>query len=66
MNEFECVEFALDPSEKQVGDDLIALLQQGRKFNDSNESNELESFHQAATRLGITSSRAAQIGRAHV
>ncbi|KAL2343447.1 hypothetical protein Fmac_004732 [Flemingia macrophylla] len=59
VNEFASIEFALDPSEKQVGDDLIALLQQGRKFNDSNESNELESFHQAATRLGITSSRAA-------
>ncbi|KAJ1401976.1 Zinc finger, RING/FYVE/PHD-type [Sesbania bispinosa] len=59
VNEFESVEFALDPSEKQVGDDLIALLQQGRKFNDSSDSNELESFHQAATRLGITSSRAA-------
>ncbi|KAL5188025.1 U-box domain-containing protein 6 [Glycine soja] len=59
VNEFATIEFALDPSEKQVGDDLIALLQQGRKFNDSNDSNELESFHQAATRLGITSSRAA-------
>ncbi|TKY59876.1 U-box domain-containing protein 6 [Spatholobus suberectus] len=59
VNEFVTIEFALDPSEKQVGDDLIALLQQGRKFNDSNDSNELESFHQAATRLGITSSRAA-------
>ncbi|CAJ1935653.1 unnamed protein product [Sphenostylis stenocarpa] len=59
MNEFVTIEFALDPSEKQVGDDLIALLQQGRKFNDSSDSNELESFHQAATRLGITSSRAA-------
>ncbi|RDX92688.1 U-box domain-containing protein 6, partial [Mucuna pruriens] len=59
VNEFATIEFALDPSEKQVGDDLIALLQQGRKFNDSNDSNELESFHQAATRLGIASSRAA-------
>ncbi|XP_029129665.1 U-box domain-containing protein 45 [Cajanus cajan] len=59
VNEFATIEFALDPSEKQVGDDLIALLQQGRKFSDSSDSNELESFHQAATRLGITSSRAA-------
>ncbi|KAG5015279.1 hypothetical protein JHK85_021415 [Glycine max] len=59
VNEFATIEFALDPSEKQVGDDLIALLQQGRKLNDSNDSNELESFHQAATRLGIASSRAA-------
>lgn len=59
VSELESVAFALDPSEKQVGDDIIALLQQGRKFNDSNENSELESFHQAATRLGITSSRAA-------
>lgn len=59
VNELETIAFSRDPSEKQVGDDIIALLQQGRKFNDSNDNNELESFHQAATRLGITSSRAA-------
>lgn len=51
--------FTLDPLEKQVGEDIILLLQQGRKFNNSNDNNELESFHQAASRLGITSSRAA-------
>lgn len=51
--------FSLDPLEKQVGDDIIALLQQGKRFNNSNDNNELESFHQAATKLGITSSRAA-------
>ncbi|MBA0765859.1 hypothetical protein Gotri_014977, partial [Gossypium trilobum] len=38
---------------------MITLLQHGRKFDDCNDNNELESFHQAATRLGITSSRAA-------
>ncbi|CAI8598098.1 unnamed protein product [Vicia faba] len=59
VNEIAGIVFALDPSEKQVGDDLIALLQQGRKFSDSNNSTELECFHMAATRLGITSSRAA-------
>lgn len=59
VNELETIAFSRDPSEKQVGDDIIGLLQQGRKFNDSNDNNELESFHQAATRLGITSSRAA-------
>ncbi|OIW00633.1 hypothetical protein TanjilG_09114 [Lupinus angustifolius] len=59
LDELVSVIFALDPSEKQVGDALIALLQQGRKFNDCNNSNELESFHQATIRLGITSSRAA-------
>lgn len=58
-NEFASVEFALDPLEKKVGDDIIALLQRGKRFDDSCESNELESFHQAATRLGITSLRAA-------
>lgn len=46
--------------EKQIGDEIIALLQQGRNFNSStNDNNELESFHQAASKLGITSSRAA-------
>ncbi|PIN15113.1 Ubiquitin--protein ligase [Handroanthus impetiginosus] len=54
------IEFSLDPAEKQIGDEIIALLQQGRNFNpSSNENNELESFHQAACKLGITSSRAA-------
>ncbi|XP_027335256.1 U-box domain-containing protein 45-like [Abrus precatorius] len=59
VNELASTVFALDSLEKQVGDDLIALLQQGTKLNNSNDSNELECFHLAATRLGITSSRAA-------
>ncbi|KAF4378800.1 U-box domain-containing protein 6-like [Cannabis sativa] len=59
VGELEGTTFSLDPLEKQVGDDIIALLQQGRKFDNCNDSNELESFHQAATKLGITSSRAA-------
>lgn len=60
VSELEGVEFFLDPSEKLVGDEIIVLLQQGIKFNsNSNENNELESFHQAASKLGITSSRAA-------
>lgn len=59
VSELGCTTFSLDPLEKQVGDDIIALLQQGRKFDNCNDSNELESFHQAATKLGITSSRAA-------
>ncbi|KAK7379558.1 hypothetical protein VNO80_05021 [Phaseolus coccineus] len=59
VNELSSTVFALDPSEKQVGDDLIALLQKGRKLNDSNDSGELECFHLAATTIGITSSRAA-------
>uniref|UniRef100_A0A5B7ASQ2 RING-type E3 ubiquitin transferase n=1 Tax=Davidia involucrata TaxID=16924 RepID=A0A5B7ASQ2_DAVIN len=60
LSELEGIEFSLDPLEKQVGDEIIALLQQGRKFNSNgNDNNELESFHQVASRLGITSSRAA-------
>lgn len=59
VSELEGTVFSLDPSEKQVGDEIIALLQQGRKFDNCSDSNELESFHQAATKLGITSSRAA-------
>ncbi|KAG5221975.1 hypothetical protein OIU77_011552 [Salix suchowensis] len=59
VSELESTEFSLDPSEKQVGDEIIALLQQGGKFDNSNDNNELESFHQAAIKIGITSSRAA-------
>ncbi|XP_020269839.1 U-box domain-containing protein 45-like [Asparagus officinalis] len=56
----EEIVFALDQSEKQVGDDVIVLLQKERKFNSNlNDVNELEIFHQAALKLGITSSRAA-------
>lgn len=58
LNELQGIEFSLDLAEKQIGDEIITLLQQGRKFNGS-DNNELESFHQAASRLGITSSRAA-------
>ncbi|KAL6569223.1 hypothetical protein OROHE_003504 [Orobanche hederae] len=54
------IEFSLDPLEKRIGDEIIALLQQESNFNSScNDINELESFHQAAFKLGITSSRAA-------
>ncbi|XVE85289.1 hypothetical protein DITRI_Ditri17bG0080000 [Diplodiscus trichospermus] len=59
VSELEGTVFSLEPSEKQVGDEIITLLQHGRKFDDCNDNNELESFHQAAIRLGITSSRAA-------
>ncbi|XP_051122218.1 U-box domain-containing protein 45-like [Andrographis paniculata] len=59
LGELSGIEFSLDPLDKQIGDEIIALLQQGKNFNTSNDSNELESFHQAAGKLGITSSRAA-------
>ncbi|CAM8953506.1 unnamed protein product [Rhodiola kirilowii] len=58
--ELEGITFALDPSEKQIGDEIIGLLQQGRKFNSNcDDVNEIELFHEAASKLGITSSRAA-------
>lgn len=57
--ELENTEFSLDPLEKEVGEQIIGLLQQGGNFESSSDNNELEVFHQAATRLGITSSRAA-------
>eukprot|EP00268_Persea_americana_P064330 TRINITY_DN8457_c0_g1_i1.p1 TRINITY_DN8457_c0_g1~~TRINITY_DN8457_c0_g1_i1.p1 ORF type:complete len:772 (+),score=162.36 TRINITY_DN8457_c0_g1_i1:520-2835(+) len=60
VTELEGTVFSLDPVEKQVGDEVIALLQQETKYNSNcNDTNELETFHQAASRLGITSSRAA-------
>ncbi|XP_038885190.1 U-box domain-containing protein 45-like isoform X1 [Benincasa hispida] len=59
MKELASTQFFLDPLEKQVGDDIILLLQQGRTFNNTVDNNELEAFHQAAIRLGINSSRAA-------
>ncbi|CAH9132058.1 unnamed protein product [Cuscuta epithymum] len=60
LYELRGVVFTLDPNEKQVGDEIIALLQQGGKFDSNgNDNNELESFYLAASKLGITSSRAA-------
>ncbi|KAK9090153.1 hypothetical protein Sjap_023330 [Stephania japonica] len=59
VNELQRTVFTLDPLEKQVGDEVIALLQQDRNFNDCGDNSELEIFHQAASRLGIASSRAA-------
>ncbi|KAG5378868.1 hypothetical protein IGI04_026710 [Brassica rapa subsp. trilocularis] len=59
VGELEHTKFLLDPSEKEVGDRIIALLQQGKKFDNATDNSELEIFHQAATRLSITSSRSA-------
>ncbi|XP_042499664.1 U-box domain-containing protein 6-like [Macadamia integrifolia] len=60
VTELEGTVFSVDSLEKQVGDEVITLLQQERKFNSNcNDNNELEIFHQAALRLGITSSRVA-------
>ncbi|ONK72417.1 uncharacterized protein A4U43_C04F19220 [Asparagus officinalis] len=65
VNELEGTVFELDQVEKQVGDDVISLLVKERQSSSSSNNNspnyngELEVFHQAALRLGITSSRAA-------
>lgn len=56
--------FELDQSEKQIGNDVISLLQKESQGNCSpNYNGELEIFHQAASKLGITSSRAALVER---
>lgn len=60
VTELEGTVFALNPVEKQVGDDVIMLLQPDKKENGNcSDINELETFHQGALRLGITSSRTA-------
>jgi U-box domain len=60
VSELEEVSFSMDQSEKEAGDEIISLLQKNRKPKDTNstDSAELETFHQAALKLGITSSRA--------
>ncbi|KAH7684991.1 Zinc finger RING/FYVE/PHD-type protein [Dioscorea alata] len=60
VGELEETMFTLDESEKAVGDEVISLLQKDRQCNGSlNDNEELEVFHQCASRLGITSSRSA-------
>ncbi|KAL4570118.1 hypothetical protein LXL04_025769 [Taraxacum kok-saghyz] len=59
LGELEGIEFSLDPLEKQIGDEIIGLLQEGRTLNSTSDTHELETFHQAASKLNITSSRGA-------
>ncbi|TVU36142.1 hypothetical protein EJB05_18059 [Eragrostis curvula] len=59
VGELEEIVFTLDQSEKEAGDEVINLLQRNNKINGSSDSGELEVFHMAALKLGITSSRAA-------
>ncbi|KAK8948276.1 U-box domain-containing protein 45 [Platanthera guangdongensis] len=64
VNELKLIVFELDQSEKQIGNDVISLLQKQRSGNWSPSFNgELEIFHNAASMLGITSSRAALVER---
>ncbi|KAH9328261.1 hypothetical protein KI387_000369, partial [Taxus chinensis] len=58
FKELEQTKFALEPTEKEIGDDLITLLQQDKDATGLNDISELEAFHQAATRLGLVSSKA--------
>ncbi|CAN6235443.1 unnamed protein product [Urochloa humidicola] len=51
--------FALDQSEKQVGDEVNHLIQNESKINGFLDENELEFFRQTAFRAGIASSTAA-------
>ncbi|KAL0297092.1 UNVERIFIED_CONTAM: U-box domain-containing protein 45 [Sesamum radiatum] len=64
LDELRKIEFSLDPVEKQIGDEIIVLLQQGINFNpSSSDSSEFQSFHKAASKLGITSSEAILLER---
>ncbi|KAH9302218.1 hypothetical protein KI387_013801, partial [Taxus chinensis] len=58
VNELEGITFALEPSEKEVGDEVIALLQQEKDPSCANGTSELDAFHRVAVKLGIVSSRA--------
>ncbi|TVU15464.1 hypothetical protein EJB05_38985 [Eragrostis curvula] len=51
--------FALDESEKQIGDEVNQLIQNESKSNGFLGDNELEIFRQTAFRVGIASSAAA-------
>ncbi|XP_073147095.1 U-box domain-containing protein 6-like [Henckelia pumila] len=54
------IEFSVNQMEKKIGENIIVLLQQGRNFNsNSNNTSELESFNEAASKLGINCLRAA-------
>ncbi|KAL3636457.1 hypothetical protein CASFOL_021004 [Castilleja foliolosa] len=57
IGELTEIEFSLDPTEKQTGDDIIVLLQKGKNID--TENSESDFFHQSLFKLGITSSRAA-------
>ncbi|KAG0477657.1 hypothetical protein HPP92_012376 [Vanilla planifolia] len=64
VDDLDVVMFELDQSEKQVGNDVISLLQKERRGSSSPSYNgELEVFRNAASKLGITSSRAALVER---
>lgn len=61
FQELEKTKFELEPSEKEIGDSVITLLRQNKDPSGLNDISELETFHHAAMRLGIVSSRAVSI-----
>ncbi|XP_074571721.1 U-box domain-containing protein 6-like [Curcuma longa] len=64
MEEVAGTSFVLDQSEKQVGDEVISLLQKEKRFDsDSNDYEELKIFRQAVLKLGITSYKTALLER---
>lgn len=56
VEELEEMTFALEPSEMEIGIDIIALLQHSSGSWD--DTSQLEVFHQVANRLGIISPKA--------
>ena len=57
VKEPEGTTFALEISEKEVGDEVIALLQQDKNPSSGNDTLEIDSFHWVATKLSIMSLR---------
>lgn len=58
VKELEGTTFALEGSEKEVGDEVISLLRQDKDPSSGNDTSEMDVFHRVATKLNIMSSRA--------
>ena len=50
--------FALERLEKEVGDEVITLLQQDKNPSNGNDTSEMDAFHRVASKLSIMSLRA--------
>ena len=61
VKELKGTTFALETSEKEVGDEVIALMQQDNNPSSGNDTLEMYSFHWVATKLSIMSLRAVLI-----
>ena len=58
VKELEGTAFALERSEKEVGDEVITLLQQDQNPSSGNDTSEMDAFHRVASKLSIMSLRA--------